>query len=162
MYTAKHTINVPAGWSKTLPIITNTENFTKPEDGKPGLISFDDATTMFHEFGHALHGLNSSVHYPTLAGTNVKRDFVEFPSQLNEHWLPTHEVLDKFCVHYQTGKPMPAALLERIQKAKNFNQGFKTVEYLASAIYDLEIHTQPWAPGDKPRKPAPSTKLFPA
>jgi peptidyl-dipeptidase Dcp len=102
---------------------------------------------MFHEFGHALHGLNSNVRYPTLAGTNVKRDFVEFPSQLNERWLPTHEVLTKFAVHYQTGKPMPDDLLAKIKKAKTFNQGFSTVEYLASAIYDLEIHM---TPTDKP------------
>jgi peptidyl-dipeptidase Dcp len=106
---------------------------------------------MFHEFGHALHGLNSSVHYPTLAGTNVKRDFVEFPSQLNEHWLTTPEVLNKFALHYQTGAPIPAALLAKIDKAKHFNQGFSTVEYLAAAIYDLKIHT---APTDKPIDPS--------
>jgi peptidyl-dipeptidase Dcp len=101
---------------------------------------------MFHEFGHALHGLNSNVHYPTLAGTNTKGDFVEFPSQLNEHWLTTPEVLTKFCVHYKTGKPIPDELVKKIEKAKNFNQGFKTVEYLAAAIYDLKIHM---LPGDK-------------
>ncbi|HEY4242637.1 MAG TPA: M3 family metallopeptidase [Kofleriaceae bacterium] len=141
-------------WKKSIsPIVSNNANFIKPNPGvkgKPGepvLISWDDATTMFHEFGHALHGLNSDVRYATLAGTNVKRDFVEFPSQLNEHWLPTHEVLNKFATHYQTGAPMPAALLDKIQKAKHFNEGFKSVEYLAAAIYDLEIHT---APTDKP------------
>ncbi|HEV7559176.1 MAG TPA: M3 family metallopeptidase [Kofleriaceae bacterium] len=129
------------------PIVSNNSNFVKGKPGEPVLISWDDATTMFHEFGHALHGLNSSVHYPTLAGTNVKRDFVEFPSQLNERWLPTHEVLTKFAVHYQTGKPMPDDLLAKINKAKTFNQGFSTCEYLASAIYDLEIHM---TPTDKP------------
>ncbi|MEO7736380.1 MAG: M3 family metallopeptidase [Kofleriaceae bacterium] len=127
------------------PIVSNNSNFVKAKGAV--LISWDDARTMFHEFGHALHGLNSNVHYPTLAGTNVKRDFVEFPSQLNEHWLTTPEVLGKFAVHYQTGKPIPAELLAKIEKAKHFNQGFSTVEYLAAAIYDLKIHT---APTDKP------------
>ena len=127
------------------PIVSNNSNFVKAKGAV--LISWDDARTMFHEFGHALHGLNSNVAYPTLAGTNVKRDFVEFPSQLNEHWLTTPEVLGKFAVHYQTGKPIPAELLAKIEKAKHFNQGFATVEYLASAIYDLKIHT---APTDKP------------
>jgi peptidyl-dipeptidase Dcp len=133
------------------PIISNNSNFVKGKRGEPILISWDDATTMFHEFGHALHGLCSHVSYPTLAGTNTKRDFVEFPSQLNEHWLTTSEVLTKFCVHYQTGKPIPADLVAKIEKARNFNQGFKTVEYLAAAIYDLRIHM---APGNKPIDPA--------
>jgi peptidyl-dipeptidase Dcp len=107
------------------------------------LISWDDATTMFHEFGHALHGLNSNVHYPTLAGTNVKRDFVEFPSQLNEHWLRTPEILNTYALHVKTGKPIPAELVAKIEKAKHFNEGFRTVEYLASAIYDLKVHIAP-------------------
>jgi peptidyl-dipeptidase Dcp len=132
------------------PIVSNNSNFVKGKAGTPVLISWDDATTMFHEFGHALHGLNSNVKYPTLAGTNTKRDFVEFPSQLNEHWLTTPEVLNKFCVHYKTGKPMPPELLAKIEKAKNFNQGFKTVEYLYSAIYDLRVHM---TPTDKPIDP---------
>jgi len=127
------------------PIVSNNSNFVKVKGAV--LISWDDARTLFHEFGHALHGLNSNVHYPTLAGTNVKRDFVEFPSQLNEHWLTTPEVLNKFALHYQTGKPIPAELVAKITKAKHFNQGFSTVEYLAAAIYDLKIHT---APADKP------------
>jgi peptidyl-dipeptidase Dcp len=122
------------------PVISNNTNFVKGEAGKPVLISWEDAVTMFHEFGHALHGLNSNVSYPTLAGTAVKRDFVEFPSQLNEHWLPTPEVLNQFALHYQTGKPIPADLVAKIEKAQNFNQGFSTVEYLAAAIYDLKIH----------------------
>lgn len=121
------------------PIVSNNSNFVKA-DGSV-LISWDDAQTMFHEFGHALHGLNSAVRYPTLAGTNTKRDFVEFPSQLNEHWLRTPEILSRFAVHYQTGLPMPAALVAKIAKAKHFNEGFRTVEYLAAAIYDLKIHT---------------------
>jgi peptidyl-dipeptidase Dcp len=95
---------------------------------------------MFHEFGHGLHGLNSSTSYPNLSGTSVKRDFVELPSQLNEHWLLTRQVLDRFALHYRTGKPIPAELVAKIEKAQNFNQGFSTVEYLASAIYDMKIH----------------------
>ena len=133
------------------PIVSNNSNFVQGKPGEPVLISWDDAVTMFHEFGHALHGLNSAVHYLSLAGTNTKRDFVEFPSQLNEHWLPTKEVLDKYALHFQTGKPIPAELVAKIQKAKNFNQGFKTVEYLMSTIYDLKIHS---APTDKPIDPA--------
>ncbi len=122
------------------PIVSNNCNYVKGKAGEPILISWDDATTMFHEFGHALHGLNSNVNYPTLAGTNVKRDFVEFPSQLNEHWFPTPEVLNKFALHYKTGKPIPHELVAKTQKAKNFNQGFTTVEYMAAAIYDMKIH----------------------
>jgi peptidyl-dipeptidase Dcp len=124
----------------TTPVVSNNTNFVKGEAGKPVLISWGDAVTMFHEFGHALHGLNSNVNYPTLAGTAVKRDFVEFPSQLNEHWLLTTEVLNRFALHYQTGQPIPADLVAKIEKARNFNEGFSTVEYLTSAIYDLKIH----------------------
>jgi peptidyl-dipeptidase Dcp len=130
------------------PIVSNNSNFVKAKGAV--LISWDDATTLFHEFGHALHGLASSVHYPTLAGTNTKRDFVEFPSQINEHWLRTPEILNKFALHYKTGKPIPAELVAKIEKAKHFNEGFRTTEYLASAIYDLKIHT---APSDKPIDP---------
>jgi peptidyl-dipeptidase Dcp len=122
------------------PIVSNNANFVKTKPGEPILISWDDAKTMFHEFGHALHGLLSNVTYPTLAGTNVKRDFVEFPSQVNERWLPTAEVLSQFALHYKTGEPMPKALIDKVHKAKTFNQGFITVEYLASAIYDMQIH----------------------
>jgi len=122
------------------PIVSNNCNFVPAGDGKPILISWDDATTMFHEFGHALHGMNSNVTYPTLAGTNVVRDFVEFPSQLNERWLPTHEVLSRFAVHFETGKPMPDELVAKIKSAKTFNQGFLTVEFLASAILDMKLH----------------------
>jgi peptidyl-dipeptidase Dcp len=133
------------------PIVSNNSNFVKGKKGEPVLISWDDATTMFHEFGHALHGLNSNVHYPSLAGTNTLRDFVEFPSQLNEYWLSTPEVLTKFAVHYKTGKPIPKELVDKIEKAKNFNQGFKTAEYLMAAIYDLKVHT---LPAGKPIDPA--------
>jgi len=122
------------------PIVSNNANFVKGQPGEPVLISWDDATTMFHEFGHALHGLLSSVNYPTLAGTSVKRDFVEFPSQVNEYWFSTPEVLSRFAVHYETGKPIPKELVDKVLAAQNFNQGFATVEYLASALYDIKIH----------------------
>ncbi len=123
------------------PIVSNNSNFIKGKPGEPVLLSWDDAETMFHEFGHALHGLLSNVTYPTLAGTSVKRDFVEFPSQVNEYWLSTPEVLNQYALHHQTGKPIPKALVEKVLAAKNFNQGFKTVEYLANAIYDMKLHT---------------------
>jgi len=122
------------------PVVSNNSNFVKGKAGEPVLISWDDAVTMYHEFGHALHGLNSNINYPTLAGTSVKRDFVEFPSQLNEHWLSTPEVLNQFALHHKTGKPIPADLVAKIEKAKNFDQGFSTVEYLSAAIYDMKIH----------------------
>ena len=122
------------------PIVSNNSNYIKGKPGEPVLISWDDAETMFHEFGHALHGLLSKVNYPTLAGTSVARDFVEFPSQINEHWLATPEVLNKFCLHYKTGEPMPKELIEKVKKAETFNQGFSTVEYLASALIDMKLH----------------------
>ncbi|HEX9629905.1 MAG TPA: M3 family metallopeptidase [Pyrinomonadaceae bacterium] len=121
-------------------IVSNNANFVKGKPGEPLLISWDDATTMFHEFGHALHGLNSNVTYPTLSGTAVARDYVEFPSQLMEHWLSTPEVLNRFAVQYQTGKPIPPDLVERIKRSSTFNQGFITVEYLASALVDMKLH----------------------
>ncbi|MEZ5983985.1 MAG: M3 family metallopeptidase [Parvularculaceae bacterium] len=123
-----------------MPIVSNNANFVKTEDGKPVLISWDDASTLFHEFGHALHGLLSDVKYPSQAGTNVATDFVEFPSQLNEHWLETPEVLNRFALNYETGEPLPAELVEKIENAKTFNQGFATVEYLASALIDMKLH----------------------
>jgi peptidyl-dipeptidase Dcp len=122
------------------PIVSNNTNFVKDESGDPLLISWDDAVTLFHEFGHALHGLSSDVAYPSLAGTNVVRDFVEFPSQLHENWLSTPEVLSRFAVHYQTGQPIPPALVAKIKNASTFNQGFATVEYLASALVDMKLH----------------------
>lgn len=121
-------------------IVSNNSNFVKGKPGEPVLISWDDATTLFHEFGHALHGLSSDVTYPSLAGTSVVRDYVEFPSQLLEHWLSTPEVLQRFALHYQTGKPIPQALVDRIKRAENFNQGFETTEYLASALMDMKYH----------------------
>jgi peptidyl-dipeptidase Dcp len=122
------------------PIVSNNSNFIKGKAGEAVLISWDDATTMFHEFGHALHGLCSKCKYPSQAGTSVARDYVEFPSQLNEHWLSTPEILSKFAVHYETGEPIPAELLAKIEKAATFNQGFSTVEYLASALIDMKLH----------------------
>ncbi|MEY3337443.1 MAG: hypothetical protein RL245_435 [Pseudomonadota bacterium] len=121
-------------------IVSNNSNFVKGTPGEPVLISWDDAVTLFHEFGHALHGLSSNVNYPSVSGTNVARDYVEFPSQLLEHWLPVKEVLDRFAVHYQTGKPIPAELVAKVERAKTFNQGFATVEYLSAALIDMKLH----------------------
>jgi peptidyl-dipeptidase Dcp len=130
-------------------IVSNNSNFVEGAAGQPVLISWDDAVTLFHEFGHALHGLCSKVRYPSQSGTNVARDYVEFPSQLNEHWLETPEVLSRFAVHYQTGEPIPADLLAKIRRAATFNQGFATVEYLASALVDMKLHLA----GDVPIDP---------
>ncbi len=121
-------------------IVSNNANFVKAAPGEPVLVSWDDATTMFHEFGHALHGLNSSVVYPTLSGTNVSRDYVEFPSQLNENWFPTPEVLNQFALHYKTGTPIPNALVTKINKTHTFKKGFDVTEYLASALIDMKLH----------------------
>jgi peptidyl-dipeptidase Dcp len=121
-------------------IVSNNANFVKGKPGEPVLISWDDATTMFHEFGHALHGLNSNVTYPSLSGTAVARDYVEFPSQLLEHWLSTPEVLQRFALHYQTGKPIPQELVDKIKRSATFNQGFATVEYLSAALVDMKLH----------------------
>ncbi|MCR4283143.1 MAG: M3 family metallopeptidase [Bauldia sp.] len=127
------------------PIVVNVMNFAKAPRGRPTLLSFDDARTLFHEFGHALHGLLSDVTYPLIAGTNVARDFVELPSQLYEHWLEEPEVLRAFASHAETGKPMPEALLQKVLAARKFNQGFATVEYAASALVDLDLHLLPSA-----------------
>jgi peptidyl-dipeptidase Dcp len=124
-------------------IVSNNCNFVKGRAGEPVLISWDDARTLFHEFGHGLHGLNSRVRYPSLAGTAVDRDYVEFPSQLLEHWLRTPEVLKRFARHCRTNEPMPDALLRKLDNAATFNQGFDTVEYLASAIVDMRMHLAP-------------------
>jgi peptidyl-dipeptidase Dcp len=134
-YRAQENIKTPIS-----PIVSNNSNFIPAGEGEPVLISWDDATTLFHEFGHALHGLLSKVSYPSQSGTSVARDYVEFPSQLNEHWLLTPEVLQKFAVHYQTGKPIPQEMIDKIKRAATFNQGFATVEYLASALVDLKLH----------------------
>ncbi len=125
------------------PLIINVCNFAKAADGEPTLLSFDDARTLFHEFGHALHGLLSNVTYPRIAGTSVATDFVELPSQLYEHWLEQPQVLRRFARHYETGEPMPEDLLQRLIAARNFNMGFATVEYVASAIVDLDFHSLP-------------------
>jgi peptidyl-dipeptidase Dcp len=122
-------------------ISSNNNNFVKAAPGEPVLISLDDATTLFHEFGHALHGLLQDITYPGLATT--PRDFVEYPSQVNEQWVLTREVLDRFAKHYQTGEPMPQALVDKVKASEKFNQGYATVEYLAAAILDMELHTRP-------------------
>ena len=120
-----------------LPIVVNNNNFSR---GEPTLLSFDDARTLFHEFGHGLHGLLSRVRYPSQSGTSVRRDFVEFPSQIFEHWAAAPEVLRRYARHYRTGEPLPEELLQRLLAARNFNQGFATVEYAACATLDLELH----------------------
>jgi peptidyl-dipeptidase Dcp len=127
------------------PLIVNVMNFNKGADGTPTLLSFDDARTLFHEFGHALHGLLSDVTYPLIAGTGVETDFVELPSQLYEHWLERPEVLRRFARHHVTGEPMPDALIDKLVAARTFNQGFTTVEFVASALVDLDFHSLAWA-----------------
>ena len=127
-------------------IVSNNSNFVKGKADEPVLISWDDATTLFHEFGHAVHGLASDVHYPSLSGTAVPRDYVEFPSQLLEHWLATPEVLARFARHYKTGEPIPRELVERIERAATFNEGFATTEYLSAALVDMKLHLA----GDRP------------
>jgi peptidyl-dipeptidase Dcp len=123
------------------PLVSNNNNFVKGGAGEPVLISLDDAETLFHEFGHAIHEFVSEVAYPSLGDT--PRDFVEMPSQINEHWVLTREVLDRFARHYKTNEAMPQALIDKVQKSRKFNQGFTTVEYLGSAIVDMKIHLQP-------------------
>jgi peptidyl-dipeptidase Dcp len=127
----------------TKPVIYNVANFTKPAAGQPALISSDDVTTMFHEFGHALHGLFADQVYPSLSGTSVARDFVEFPSQFNEHWALDPQVFKHYAVHYQTGAPMPQALVDKIKKARTFNQGYAFGEVLAAAELDMQWHDLP-------------------
>jgi peptidyl-dipeptidase Dcp len=124
-------------------IVSNNCNYMKPAPGEPVLVSWDDAVTLFHEFGHGLHGLASSVRYPSLSGTNVDRDYVEFPSQLLESWLPTREVLNRFARHCRTGEPMPESLVGKIEAASRFNKGFDNVEYLSSALVDMRLHLEP-------------------
>ena len=124
------------------PIVANNNNFAKGAAGKPTLLSFDDARTLFHEFGHGLHGLLSNVHYERLSGTSVLRDFVELPSQLFEHWLSEPDVLKRHARHIETGEAIPDALIKRLKAARQFNQGFETVEYTSSALVDLALHSQ--------------------
>ena len=125
------------------PIVLNVCNFSKPAAGEHALLSFDDARTLFHEFGHALHGMLSNVTYPLLAGTAVPSDFVELPSQLYEHWLEVPEILQRYARHARTGQPMPKVLLDRLLATRTFNQGFATVEYTACALVDLDLHSLP-------------------
>jgi peptidyl-dipeptidase Dcp len=121
-------------------IVSNNCNYVKGTPGEPILVSWDDAVTLFHEFGHALHGLASSVSYPSLSGTNVDRDYVEFPSQLLERWLSTPEVLKKYARHFKTDEPIPEAIVRKIEAASKFNKGFENVEYLSSALVDMRMH----------------------
>ena len=131
------------GLTGAKPVVYNVCNFTKPSAGQPALLSFDDVTTMFHEFGHALHGMFSKVKYPSIAGTSTSRDFVEFPSQFNEHWASDPKVFANYAKHYKTGEPMPQALVDKIKKAAKFNSGYGTTEYLSAALLDLAWHTLP-------------------
>jgi peptidyl-dipeptidase Dcp len=127
----------------TLPVVFNVANLPKPAPGEPALISFTDVTTMFHEFGHALHGMFANTMYPSLSGAAVPRDFVEFPSQFNEHWALYPAVFTHYARHYKTGVPMPADLVAKIKKAANFNQGYKLTELVAAAELDMQWHTLP-------------------
>ena len=131
------------------PVIVNVMNFSKASEGEPVLLSFEDARTLFHEFGHALHGLLSDLTYPMVAGTNVLQDWVELPSQLYEHWLERPEILSRFAVHSRTGEPMPQDLLRRLIAARTFNQGCATLEYVASALLDLELHERTSRDGER-------------
>ena len=141
-FQSQHKLPLKSGAKGELPIIYNVCNFAKPAAGKPALLSLDDARTLFHEFGHALHGMLSNVTYPSVSGTGVARDFVELPSQLYEHWLTVPEILEKYAVHFETGKPMPKALLEKVLAARTFNAGFATVEFTSSALVDMAFHTR--------------------
>jgi peptidyl-dipeptidase Dcp len=127
----------------TLPVVYNVANLPKPAEGEPALISFTDVTTMFHEFGHALHGMFAATQYPSLSGTSVPRDFVEFPSQFNEHWATYPAIFDHYAKHYKTGAAMPAELAAKIKKAADFNQGYALTELLAAAELDMQWHSLP-------------------
>lgn len=141
-FQSQHKLPLKNGKTGEMPIIYNVCNFAKPADGKPALLSLDDARTLFHEFGHALHGMLSDVTYPSVSGTAVSRDFVELPSQLYEHWLTVPAILKQYAVHFETGEPMPQALLDKVLAARTFNAGFNTVEFTSSAIVDMEFHTR--------------------
>ena len=132
----------------TLPLIYNVMNFARPAPGEPALLSLDEARTLFHEFGHGLHGMLTEVRWPSIAGTAVSRDFVELPSQLYEHWLTVPEVLSAHALHHRTGKPMPEDLIAKMKAARNFNAGFNTVEFTSSALVDMAYHARPDAPSD--------------
>jgi peptidyl-dipeptidase Dcp len=141
-FQSQHKLPLKNGKTGEMPIIYNVCNFAKPAQGKPALLSLDDARTLFHEFGHALHGMLSDVTYPSVSGTAVSRDFVELPSQLYEHWLTVPAILRQYAVHVETGEPMPQALLDKVLAARTFNAGFNTVEFTSSAIVDMEFHTR--------------------
>ena len=146
-FQSQHKLPLKNGAIGELPIIYNVCNFAKPAEGKPALLSLDDARTLFHEFGHALHGMLSNVTYPSVSGTGVSRDFVEPPSQLYEHWLTVPDILKTYAVHFETGEPMPQSLLDKVLAARTFNAGFNTVEFTSSALVDMAFHTRP-AGGD--------------
>lgn len=141
-FQSQHKLPLKNGAVGEIPIIYNVCNFAKPEEGKPALLSLDDARTLFHEFGHAAHGMLSNVTYPSVSGTGVSRDFVELPSQLYEHWLTVPEILKTYAVHYETGQPMPQALLDKVLAARTFNAGFAAVEFTSSALVDMAFHTR--------------------
>ena len=147
-FQSQHKLPLKNGAKGEIPIIYNVCNFARPAEGKPALLSLDDARTLFHEFGHALHGMLSDVTYPSVSGTSVSRDFVELPSQLYEHWLTVPEILKEYALHYETGAPMPEELLEKVLAARTFNAGFATVEFTSSALVDMAFHTRP--PGGDP------------
>jgi peptidyl-dipeptidase Dcp len=149
-FQSQHKLTLKDGREGELPIIYNVCNFAKPAEGKPALLSLDDARTLFHEFGHALHGMLSDVTYPSVSGTGVARDFVELPSQLYEHWLTVPEILGRYGVHFETGEPMPKELLDKVLAARTFNAGFTTVEFTSSALVDMAFHTR--AQVDDPMK----------
>ncbi len=140
------------------PVIYNVMNFAKPPAGEPALLSLDEAKTLFHEFGHALHGMLTEVTWPSVSGTSVARDFVELPSQLYEHWLTVPEVLAKHALHHKTGEPMPKELIDKMLAARTFNAGFNTVEFAASALVDMAYHARPDAPEDPLRFEAETLK----
>jgi peptidyl-dipeptidase Dcp len=129
-----------SGLFATKPVVANHLNIPKPPPGEPTLLTHDEVRTAFHEFGHALHGMFSNVKYPRFSGTSVPRDFVEYPSQVNEMWATWPEVLKNFAKHYQTGEPMPQALLDKVEAAEKFNQGYKTTEYLSASLLDQAWH----------------------
>jgi peptidyl-dipeptidase Dcp len=141
-FQSQHRLTLKNGHVGEIPIIYNVCNFAKPEPGRPALLSLDDARTLFHEFGHAAHGMLSNVTYPSVSGTSVSRDFVELPSQLYEHWLTVPDILKTYAVHFETGEPMPQALLDKVLAARTFNSGFNTVEFTSSALVDMAFHTQ--------------------
>ena len=141
-FQSQHKLPLKEGTVGEIPIVYNVCNFAKPSQGKPALLSLDDARTLFHEFGHALHGMLSDVTYPSVSGTGVSRDFVELPSQLYEHWLTVPEILQTYALHYETGVPMPKELLDKVLAAQTFDAGFNTVEFTSSALVDMAFHTQ--------------------